>query len=175
MLENIELALKILAAAIAVLGVWKLFSDRALAVEAEKRAEALSYIEAYGSTEMIETRRVLFNFWKENGTFVDHMRAGQVSERTYVLFARVTIDDYPETDAFQFAVYRLANFYEQVWHCRIADLCNPDMLDDYFCDRVTLQAGAYQPFLDEPSRRTGYESFGSAFGDFQASCADQRN
>lgn len=171
MRENVELALKFVGAAIAVFGVWKFFSDRDLAVEAEKRSKALSYIEAYGNAEMIETRNVLFDFWKGNDTFVDHMRANLVSDRTYVLFARVTLDEYPETEAFQAAVYRLANFYEQVWHCRIAELCNPEMLDDYFCDRVTLQAGAYQPFLTELSNRSGYESFGSTLGDFQTSCA----
>ncbi|WP_299772516.1 hypothetical protein [uncultured Tateyamaria sp.] len=170
MRQNIELALKILAAAIAVFGVWKFFSDRALAVEAERRATALSYIEAYGSAEMIETRNVLFNFWKENDTFVDYMRAELVSERTYALFASVTIDEHPDTEAFQTAIYRLVNFYEQVWHCRTADLCDPSMLDEYFCDRVTLQAAAYQPFLDELGSRSGYESFGSSLGDFRVSC-----
>lgn len=169
---NLELALKFLGATIAIFGVWKFFSDRDLAVEADKRGKALAYIEAYGNAEMIETRKTLFDFWKENDTFVDHMRAELVSDRTYVLFARVTLDEYPETDALQAAVYRLANFYEQVWHCHIAGLCNPDMLNEYFCDRVTLQAGAYQPFLNELSSRTGYEKFGSALGDFQRYCAN---
>ena len=169
---DVQFGLKIVATLIALFGVGKYFADRAAAVEGERRAKSLGYIEAYAGPEMVKTRDILFQFWKRNEEYLAHIEARGTTTRAYAQFARVALEEDRKTDDLQGALFRLANFYDQVWHCRHGDLCNHDMLDDYFCGRVNLQAVAYGPFLDVLGRRSGFDSFGSSLEHLNTSCSE---
>jgi hypothetical protein len=169
--DDIELGLKIVTVAVAIFGVLKYFSDRASTAEAERNARSLAYLEAYASPEMVGARQVLFDFWGENRDFVSHMRSEGIDARGYALFAQVSLNEYGGAKELQAALFKLANHYDQIWHCRTAGLCAPEVLDSYFCERAVLQSAAYAPFLADLGRASGYETLGEGLVNYGAICA----
>lgn len=171
--ENIELGIKIVTVAVALFGVWKFFADRADAESLERNSRSLNFIEAYASSELAGARRVLFEFWTDNSAFLENLHANGADERTYSIFARVALREYERSAELQEALFRVANFYDQVWHCRSAKVCEPAVLDTYFCTRASLQSSAYTPFFAELGRSSGYEDFGEGLLQYSQSCSAQ--
>ncbi|MCP5075609.1 MAG: hypothetical protein GY947_20255 [Rhodobacteraceae bacterium] len=145
---KIDLAFKIVAAFIAVFGVWKYFADRDDAVSAAAKASSIVFIDKYASANMVKSREALFGFWLKQDAFVAHIRANAITPREYKNFIRFALPRYGARKVMQSALFSLANLYDQIYHCRQAKICDDAILDDYFCPRVAQQQKIYGPFYD---------------------------
>ena len=169
--ENVDLGIKVVTLAVALFGVGKYFLDQAAAGRAERKSRALDFVAAYAGDDLVATRVALYDFWRNHSEFVGFAQADGVSERAYGMFVRAALAEPEQSQPLQEALFRLANFYEQVGYCRASELCDAAILDRYFCGRIRAEWVAYAPFFARMGAATGYAEFGQAIGEYAAQCS----
>lgn len=167
----IETGFKLVAAAVAIFGVWKYFSDVSLGRELEARSRALAMIERYGGQELREARRELFAFWVSKPDVVAHLGKGAVSERAYGNFIRTAFASDPNAASLQRALYVLAAFFDELDFCIDSAVCDRAMAERYFCPIVGRLAPLYAPALEDLRTRSGYDAYGAGLTSLARRCA----
>jgi hypothetical protein len=166
----IELALKLVAAAIAIFGVARFFVDRAHERELAARGEALTMIERYGGAELRESREPLFDFWLARPEVVAHLEGNAISPRAYRSFLVMAFDSDQQSRALYSGVYTLSSFFDQAFFCFDSEVCDAEMMRRYFCPIAGSLDRLYGPVLGEIRERSGYDAFGSGIEGFARAC-----
>ena len=166
----IDLALKLVAAAIAAFGVARFFVDRAHERDLAARTEALAMIERYGSAELREVRAPLFDFWLARPEVVAHLEANAISPRAYGSFLVTAFDSDQQSRGLYGAVYTLSTFFDQAYFCFDSAVCDAEMMRRYFCPIAGSLDRLYAPILVAIRERSGYDAFGTGIAGFARAC-----
>lgn len=173
MKTQIELSLKVIATFIAAFGVWKYFDDRATSALAARQAQSLGYIQRFGADDLLEARGRLLQYWQDYPDFADFVADNAISPRAYTNFVNATYPnrlDRAEVDRDLFAVQV---FFDEVAYCRGSGVCDPAILDAFFCDHVTRYAAIYGPFYTRLSADIGAAPIDANLQWLASTCAKQ--
>jgi hypothetical protein len=167
----LEYALKILAAAVAIFGVWKYFLDRAQEIDRDALLRSLSYVEAYGSGELLGARENLFDFWIAHQEDVAVLLGEGVSRRSYSNFLNSAFEEAEDSVDLYQAVYQVTYLFDQVHFCRSSGLCREEILEAYFCPIATRFISTYSPIIERNRSSSGIETFGAGLEAFATACS----
>lgn len=154
-LESVELGLKVVGVAVAVFGVWKYFDTQKQFAHTSAKERSLSYIERFGTSEVIGPRRTLLRFWQEHQGAGLAIRDGLMSNRGYRLFVAATYPASSRREETDDALFRLSVFLNEMAHCKATEICDAEILEAFFCDYATRFVPAYRPFYEVISNETG--------------------
>lgn len=155
MKAQVEFALKIIATAIAVFGVWKYFDDRASSAQAARQAQSLGYIERFGADDLLAARTRLLQYWKDYPDFAAFAANNVMSPRAYANFINATYPNRPDRADVDRALFRIQVFFDEVAYCRASGVCDAPILDAFFCNYVTRYGVVYGPFFARLSSDIG--------------------
>lgn len=161
-----------LTAVLALFGVGQYFYDTAAARVNDKKERSISYIEQYAESDLLSAREKLADFWSEQPELVGIFRIETISRRSYGALLSASVFRTSKDVPIQQALLQLDNFFTQVGFCRSSGLCNPELLDSYFCDTAQKYAFVYEPFFDRISERTGDTSIGKEISNYSVACVD---
>ena len=169
--SDVELTVKVVGALIAIFGVWAFFDDRAIVREEAASQRSLSYVEKFESESLISERNFIFEFWigKENIIAAIAQENG-ISNREYDNLVRVSYEAYDKKSDLTESLIKMDNFYAQVNFCVSYELCNENLIMDYFCPRVGAFHGTYAPFFQYIGRQYEFQNLGHSTADFSQSC-----
>jgi hypothetical protein len=168
--DKLDLALKLVATAIACFGVWKFFADRSAQAEAEAKDRSLGYISRFADADIVGARETLMGFWRQHPDFVSHAMSGKISAPAYQRFVATTFGADPDRAEATEALFRTLVLYDEMAFCRAGGICNPEILDAYFCRYVVRHAQVYGPFYAIMSEETGTSGMDRQLQDFAEAC-----
>lgn len=168
--DKADLALKVATALIAAFGVWKYFDTQERAVLQEARSESLELVERYSSGEIVASRKTLIDFWLRHPVFTEFARMEGVSFRELKGFVHATMKEEVSSINFRSALFEMSNFYDEVWACRSAQICEPVLLDSALCGRAKTHVKYYSVFFNEFNALIGGGSFGANLRKYATKC-----
>lgn len=168
--DNAEFGLKVIGVLIALFGVWKYFDTQKQEMINSAKARSLSYIERFGSAEVVAPRGTLLTFWQDHPGASVAIRDNLMTPRGYRLFVAAAYPNSARKEETDEALFRLSVFFNELSHCRSSGICNKDMLDSFFCDYVKRFVPAYLPFYQLISEETGSEMLISSMQSFARDC-----
>lgn len=143
----IDLTLKLLATLIAAFGIWKYFAERDAAVTVDAQGRALGYIERFGDSDIIAARATLLDFWRDHPEYLAYIDAYAVTERVRANFVQAVYPQRPDRTEIDAALFRMVALFDEVAYCREAGICDPDILDGFFCVYASRFSEVYAPFF----------------------------
>ncbi len=172
--DKIDLGLKIFAAGIAAFGVWKFFADQALTRDLSARAESLRVVRDFSGSSMIDAREELTRFWRNYPEFISSTdEHNVVSNREYRGFVRSAMKTYSGAEQLSTALFRLNDYYETLYLCRLSNICDAQLLDTFRCDTAVAHQRYYADFFNELNRAIGGDDFGVSLASYATSCGEE--
>jgi hypothetical protein len=169
--DRIDLALKLVATAIACFGVWKYFADRDAQAYAEAKDRSLGYIARFADADILQARETLMGFWRRQPDFVAHAMSGQISGPAYERFVAATFGTDRDRAEESQALFRTLVLYDEMAFCRSAGICDAGILDEYFCRYAVRHAQVYGPFYEIMAGETGTSNMDQKLQEFATACS----
>jgi hypothetical protein len=157
---KVDTALKIVAALVALFGVWKFFSDQSTAETLRQRAASVEYVEKFGDANHAGAKEELFKFWVSQTTFTAHAADNGLSEREYRNFVQLVVPEYERSEELRKALIAISSYFDQAIFCREASLCDGLILDEFLCETAKTWDVAYQPFFESLNRGIASKELG---------------
>jgi len=168
--DRVELGAKILAIVGGLFAIWQYFADASDAKELEKRRQALTYVQAYGATDLSEHRRIMFEFWLRHSDLLQVAKSQGVSESAYRAFFFTALEHDAGGKPMLNALYALSNFYDQLAFCRSSKVCDREIIDQYFCAGARTFGETYGPISGRLAELSGVSDFGRGAKEIAESC-----
>jgi hypothetical protein len=166
----IDPTVKIIAALVAVFGVWRFFDDRAESARVAREGRSLAYIARFGAPEMVTARTALLEFWRRYPQFAAEVRARALTPREYEGFVQAAYPADPARAQVDAALIRHLVFYEELAFCHRAETCDEAILTGYFCPYAVQHARLYAPFHARLAAEIGAAGLGQHLAAFAEAC-----
>lgn len=169
--DQLDLVFKVVAAAIAVFGVWKYFQDIERSSELASKRESLALIQDYSKGEISDAYLEIFEFWLRNPMFTQVIsQQGSISDREYQGLVRGALLREGNTIRIDRAVLTISNFYDSVHFCQTSEVCEEDTLESYFCVLAARDAVNLKPFFSILNNKISSTQVGRGVHDYHSLC-----
>ena len=151
-------------------GGLRYFQEREEAVQNEALDRSLTYIEEYGGERYLAARLALHDFWSSHPELVQFLTQSGIPERVYRAALSQEVFRFKADSEIHEALLLLDNFYSQIAFCHRSDLCDANVLTEFFCPVARSEAVAYAPFFDRMAAETGDSDLGRDLEVFRQAC-----
>lgn len=167
---RLEISLKVMATSIAVFGVLTFFLDRSYTRAASEKNMSLSFIEKFASAGVVQARSRLLVYWQDYPELVSYSRANSFSLREYTNFVRATYPARDDRAVVDEALFRMQVFFDQLSYCYFSEICDNDIIEDYFCDYVMNFSNVYGAFYNVLAEEIGSKPLDQKVGRLSSQC-----
>ncbi|MEH6836032.1 MULTISPECIES: hypothetical protein [Falsihalocynthiibacter] len=168
--KRFETAVTILTVIVALFGVGQYFYDTTSSRANSKKERSISYIQQYADSSLLGARQDLADFWVGQPDLVGVFRSKKMSSRSYAALLEVSVFRSSKDTIIRKPLLKIDNFFTQVGFCRSSGLCNPELLDAYFCDTARKYTFVYSPFFSKISELTGDTGIGHELARYAEFC-----
>lgn len=161
-IEITNLALVAVATATAIFGVWRFFYDAEYLNIREQQKSSVGYIEQFGTGDVLEAQKDLFDFWQSQKEFLAAAKNSPITARGYHNWVALTMQTHPESYKVRNSLLVFENFFERINYCVGKNLCDENIIKEYFCDRFESHLYVYDKFYYEIGKSIYFDGMGAA-------------